>query len=120
MPAMNQVSSTIRSSIGISDSPRFVISPRSSFMWMPHAAHCACIEPDAHGHRPLTRHPPSTGTVSPFGASDPAIHASRLAPQMSACARSGNNDASHAQTLIRLATHDVEPQPRPSSAITSM
>ena len=83
-------------------------------MWMPHAAHCACIEPDAHGQRPVTRHPPSTATAVPFGASDPAIHASRSSPQMSACARSGKSAASHAHTLIRLATQAVEPQPRPS------
>ena len=89
-------------------------------MWMPHAAHCACIEPDAHGQRPVTRQPPSTGTAEPFGASDPAIHASRSSPQMSACACSGKSAASHAHTLIRLATQDVEPQPRPTSAITSM
>jgi hypothetical protein len=74
----------------------------------------------AHGHLPVTRHPPSTGIVWPFGASEPAIHASGLAPQMSCCARSGKSDASQAQTLIRHATHDVEPHPRPSSAITSM
>jgi hypothetical protein len=87
---------------------------------MPQAAHCACIEPDAHGHRPVTRQPPSTGTVVPFGASDPAIHASGLDPQMSLCARSGKSDASQAQTLIRLATHEVDPQPRPTSAMTSI
>ena len=77
-------------------------------------------QPDAHIHLPVTRHPPSTAFASPCGASDPATHASGFAPQTSCCARSGNSAASHAQTLIRLATHDVEPQPRPSSAITSM
>ena len=111
MPAMNQVSSIVSSPIGISERPRFAISPRSSFMWMPHAAHCACIEPDAQGHRPVTRQPPSTGTAVPFGASDPATHASGSDSQMSACARSGKSAASQAQTLIRLATQAVEPQP---------
>ena len=61
-------------------------------MWMPHAPHCACSDPDAHGQRPLTRHPPSTGTASPFGASDPAAHASGFDSQTSLCARSGKSD----------------------------
>ena len=78
MPAMNHVSSMVSSAIGMSERPKFAISPRSFFMWMPHAAHCACSEPDAHGQRPVTRQPPSTGTAAPFGASDPATHASRI------------------------------------------
>ena len=106
--------------MGISERPKFAISPRSFFMWMPHAPHCACSDPEAQGHRPLTRQPPSTGTAVPFGASDPATHASGSDSQMSRCARSGKSAASHAQTLTRLATHAVEPQPRPSSLITSM
>ena len=87
---------------------------------MPQATHCACRLPDAHGQRPLTRHPPSTGTAVPFGASDPAIQASGSAAQTSCCARSGNKAASHSQTLMRLATHAVDPHPCPISAITSM
>src|SRR5262245_3500383 len=120
MPAMNHVSSMVRSVIGMSDRPKFTVSPLSLFMWMPHAAHCACRQPDAQGQRPVTRQPPSTGFASPCGASEPAAHASRLLPHTSCCAFSGNSAASHAQTLMRLATHDVEPQPRPSSAMTSM
>ena len=77
-------------------------------MWMPHAAHCACRHPDAHGHRPVTRQPPSTGMASPCGASEPATHASGFAPHTSRCARSGKSAASQAQTLIRLATHAVD------------
>jgi hypothetical protein len=120
MPAMYQVSSMVRSVIGMSESPRLAISPASFFMWMPHAAHCAWRHPDAHIHRPFTRQPPSTGLASPCGASEPATQASGLALQMSCCARSGNSPASQAQTLIRLATQAVDPQPRPSSAITAM
>ncbi len=116
---MNQVSSIVRSLIGMSDSPKFVISPAALFMWMPQAAHCACRHPDAHIQRPVTRHPPSTGTAVPWGASEPATHASPFAPHTSRCARSGNSAASHAQTLMRLATQAVEPHPRPSSAVTS-
>ena len=63
MPAMNQVSSMRSSFMGINDSPKLTISPRSFFMWMPHAAHCACSDPDAHGHRPVTRQPPSIATA---------------------------------------------------------
>jgi hypothetical protein len=63
MPAMNHVSSMRSSFIGISDRPKFTISPRSFFMWIPQAAHCACSDPDAHGHRPVTRQPPSTATA---------------------------------------------------------
>src|SRR5262245_35242657 len=118
MPATNHVSSIVSSDIGMSDKPKFTVSPFSLFMWMPHAPHCACRHPDAHIHLPVTRHPPSTGFASPCGASDPAIHASRLLPQMSCWARSGKRLASHAHTLMRLATHDVEPHPRPSASIT--
>src|SRR5712671_3459905 len=120
MPATNQVSSIVNSDIGMSERPKLMVSPLSLFMWMPHAAHCACMQPDAHIHLPVTRHPPSTGTALPCGASDPATHASRFVPHTSCCARSGNRLVSHAQTLIRLATHDVDPQPRPSSSIASM
>ena len=120
MPAMNHVSSIVSWLIGISDRPKLAISPRSFFMWMPHAPHCACSDPDAHGHRPVTRHPPSTGVATPFGASEPAAHASGFDPQTSRCARSGKSEASHAQMLMRLATQAVEPQPHPSSLITSI
>ena len=120
MPAMYQVSSIVSSRIGISDRPRFAISP----VLVPHVDAAGrplrVQDPDAHGHRPFTRQPPSTGVASPCGASEPATHASGSAPQTSRCARSGNSAASHAQTLIRLATHAVDPQPRPISAITSM
>src|SRR5262245_47219195 len=120
MPTMNHVSSIVTSLMGMRDRPKLAISPRSFFMWMPHAPHCACSDPDAHGHRPVTRHPPSTGTAMPLGASEPAAHASGFEPQTSLCARSGKSEASHAQMLIRLATQAVEPQPQPNSLITSM
>src|SRR5665213_2329159 len=120
MPATNHVSSIVSSDIGMSERPKFTVSPLSLFMWMPHAAHWACMDPDAHIHFPVTSQPPSTGVASPCGASDPATHASGFAPHTSRCACSGNRLVSHAQTLIRLATHDVEPQPRPSSVMTSI
>src|SRR5215204_6523320 len=119
MPAMCHVSSIVSSVIGISDRPALTICPSALFMLIPHAAHWACMQPEAHGQRPLTRHPPSTAVVLPIGLSEPAIQASGFVPHTSRWARSGKSDASHAQTLIRLATHAVEPQPRPTSATTS-
>src|SRR5262245_10815934 len=113
MPTMNHVSSIVSWLMGINERPKLATSPSSLFMWMPQAPHWACNDPDAQGHRPLTRHPPSTGVATPLGASDPAAHASGFDSQMSLCARSGKSDASHAHTLIRLATQDVDPQPHP-------
>src|SRR5688572_16169838 len=81
---------------------------------MPQATPRACRLTYSHGQ------PPSTGTAVPFGASDPAIQASGSGAQTSCCARSGNEAASHSQTLMRLATHAVDPHPCPISAITSM
>ena len=106
--------------VGMSDKPKFVTCPRSSAMRMPQAAHCACRQPEAQGQRPVTRQPPSTCVAEPFGASEPATQVSGPSPHTSRCARSGNSAASHAQTFNRLATQAVEPQPRPSSAMTAM
>jgi hypothetical protein len=117
---MYHVSSIERSLIGMSDRPKLSTSPRGFVMRMPQAAHCACRQPEAHGQRPVTRQPPSTGVAEPFGASEPATQVSGPSPQTSRCARSGKSEASHAQTLSRLATQAVEPQPRPSSAMTAM
>ena len=77
-------------------------------MLMPQAAHCACMQPDAQGQRPVTSHPPSVGVVEPSGLSDPATQASLSLPHTSCCVRSGYSAVSHAQTLIKLATQAVE------------
>jgi hypothetical protein len=83
-------------------------------------AQCACKQFEAYGHLPETMQPPSTGRAGVVIARTPIKRASGLPSNTSRCAWSGNCAAIHAVAIEINPIHEVEPQPRPSSATTSI
>src|SRR5471030_668226 len=104
MPAVNQVSSIVYWSLGISARYWPTTAPLASHSCAPTAAQSACKLPDDEYHLPDTTKPPSTRRVVGEAWNTPATRASGLAPNTSFCARSQNSPVNQAQTLVSATT----------------
>src|SRR5882757_640089 len=116
IPAVNQVSSMVTSSIGINARYCATKVPLALCSIAPTIAQSACRMPEEVNHFPDSTMPPCTRRVFGDGENTPDTRASGFAPNTSSCAFFEKSAANHAHTFVNATTQEVPPQASPRAA----